>query len=734
MKNINIISLLFWIVSPFFLNAQSIVINEFSNGPDGGKEYIEFIVTGDVHCDTPPDSIDLRHWIFDDNNGYFANGSGKGIAQGACRFTDNDFWKAIPTGTLILIYSEADKNLDIPDDDLSMSDGNCRLVMCVNSTFIDRHEDLPSSSDDSYATTGWKNTGAWTHVSMSNSNDTYQIRDINDMSKPVHAVGYGNNNENGNEIIYFSGVGGQKVFYFDNTVDDDPFNQASWVSGNADGNDNNNGNYENGNNDQTPGRPNSVNNENWIIALNHNCTTPPTSLDAGEDQSICKGGSADLLASGGGVGAVYSWDNGVIGSSQTVSPTETTTYIVTMTENGWCISDTVKIIVQGEININISGEDTICKGSSTTLTVNGASGSANYEWSNGFDESSQTVSPISTTMYIVTVTEGSCIGKDSITVEVIDLDVSLTGDTIICKGNTTNLMVSGGSSSANYIWSNGFTGGDSQSVQILSDSLFIVLVTDNTCMAKDSIQIKAVLELTPRILGDTLFCQDSIGVLQTGIYTKYLWSTQDITSTINVHTEGYYSVTVTDKDGCEGKDSIWVNTPVSVNLDIFVSDDNCNKSKELTASPQGGITPYTYLWSNGETTQTTVCLPSGIYQVTVTDRLGCIVNGVKEIIIPETDLPPLQVPTIFSPNGDAQNDTWRIKNIEYYGDKSLEIEIYDRWGNIVFTYSGTCESYNNPLNQWDGVYKGKDIQISSFVYIVLVDGKSFDNGIVSIVR
>ena len=876
MKRINLVYTIVGLLFPFITNAQSIVINELSNGPSGAEEYVEFVVTGDIHCDTPPDSIDLRHWIFDDNNGHFATGSGTGIAQGACRFSDDDFWKAIPTGTLILIYNDEDKNSDIPEDDLSMDDGNCRLIIPITSTLIDRHEDLPSKDDASYATTGWQNQGDWQHVSMSNSNDSYQIRDINDVTGPVHSVSYANNSNN--TIIYFSGDGGQTVFYFDNTVDDDPFNQNSWIKGSADDDDNDNGTYENGTNDQTPGRPNSIDNENWIISLNHNCTVPPTDIDAGDDQTICKGSSTTLSVSGGGASAVYTWSNGFTGTSQDVSPTETTTYIVTMTENGWCISDTVKVFVQEDLNVTILGEDTVCEGNSTTLNVTGAGSSATYDWSNGFTGDSQTVdilsdstftvvvtdngceakdtikivvvdainvnltgddavckgnsttlevtggsasatydwsngftgdsqtvdilsdstfivvvtdngceakdtieievidvnvsvtgedtvckgnsitltasgggasavytwsndfegasqdvSPTETTSYTVTLTENTCSAEDVMEVTVIDLSVEITGETVICKGNSTTLEVTGGSASATYDWSNGFTG-ISQSVDILNDSTFLVLVTDKGCQTKDSIQVKSVSELSPNIMGDTLFCQDNTGLLETGNYKKYLWSTEDTTSSIEVFKEGYYSVTVSDKDGCEGKDSIWVNTPVSLDLDMSSITDDCDRAEKLTVIPQGGIAPYSYLWSDDETTSTTICLGSGTYTVTVTDSLGCIVEGVREIIIPDIELPELEIPTIFSPNGDDKNDTWRIKNIEFYGDRSLDIEIYDRWGNVIFAYSGTCENYANTLQQWDGTYNGDPINISSFVYIVAIEKESYEQGIVSIIR
>jgi hypothetical protein len=67
------------------LFAQQLIINEISQGT-GSSEYVEFVVIGTPTCVTPVPSLDLRKVIIDDNNGYFAPGSGTGIAGGAVRF------------------------------------------------------------------------------------------------------------------------------------------------------------------------------------------------------------------------------------------------------------------------------------------------------------------------------------------------------------------------------------------------------------------------------------------------------------------------------------------------------------------------------------------------------------------------------------------------------------------------------------------------------------------------
>src|SRR5690606_10382694 len=92
---------------------------------------------------------------------------------------------------------------------------------------------------------------------------------------------------------------------------------------------------------------------------------------------------------------------------------------------------------------------------------------------------------------------------------------------------------------------------------------------------------------------------------------------------------GTYNVTVTDANGCEATNSFEVGTTdVVITITETVVDATCvaeNGSISVTAS--GGTEPYTYLWSNGATTQSITDLAAGSYTVTVTDANGCTAEG-----------------------------------------------------------------------------------------------------------
>ncbi|MGC6420615.1 MAG: gliding motility-associated C-terminal domain-containing protein [Chitinophagales bacterium] len=247
-----LIGLMLWIMrgiaQPMLVNGP--YINELSQGPSGAEEFVEIMVYGDVNCNDT--CFDLRGWILDDNNGYFANGGGTGIATGSYRFGPDPIWECVRYGTLIVIYNEFDRNVNLPPDDLDPSDGV--MILPANSILFERAGGSPSASGSpNYPTTNWLTRGSWQNTLMSNSNDSYQIRqpnNLNGLISPFHAISFGNNTNN--PVIYFPGSAGGKVFYMDNSFNNNPFDQANWSEGSAAGG------------DETPGFGNNPANSAWI--------------------------------------------------------------------------------------------------------------------------------------------------------------------------------------------------------------------------------------------------------------------------------------------------------------------------------------------------------------------------------------------------------------------------------------------------------------------------------------
>ena len=265
MKTLLLLLTFFWVQLSF---TQSLVINEVAQGLVGNEEFVELLVIPDpsqtILCTEILPCLDLRGWIFDDNNGYFSGGpqAGVGIAAGACRFSMDIVWSCVPVGTIITIYNDAE--LTGPGNDESLIDGDCDMVIPISSSLFDRAASplLPNTSSSSY-TTNWVSGGDWNQISLANDDDSFQIYDPSDLTAPVHAVswGAGAGANDQNTIIYFAQGTTDDVMSAENSVDCDFSNQANW-------------NLLSNVVSPTMGTYNSIDNQNCIEALNNNCFNP----------------------------------------------------------------------------------------------------------------------------------------------------------------------------------------------------------------------------------------------------------------------------------------------------------------------------------------------------------------------------------------------------------------------------------------------------------------------------
>lgn len=287
------------LVSSYCSFSQQLIINEVSQG-SGSSEYVEFVVIGAPTCVSPVPSLDLRKVIIDDNNGYFATGSGTGIAAGAVRFANISFWQSVPQGTYIVIYNDASPNSSLPPNDLSLTDGNCRLIIPCSSNLLEKTSVSPTTTNASYPPDpDWTSGGAWSQLAMANSDDSFQVPTIPSTGIPFHSISWGNNTSNA--IIYFSGSAVGKVFSFTNNTSNNWNTQANWTSGTVGVN-------------ETPGAPNNAANDAWIATMNPQCSVNPgLTLTLTVSNETCANtcdGSIVSSITNGQAPYTYLWSNG----------------------------------------------------------------------------------------------------------------------------------------------------------------------------------------------------------------------------------------------------------------------------------------------------------------------------------------------------------------------------------------------------------------------------------------
>jgi hypothetical protein len=318
---------------------------------------------------------------------------------------------------------------------------------------------------------------------------------------------------------------------------------------------------------------------------------PLPTANAGADVTINNGDSTILTASGGGT---YLWNTGETTASITVSPTSSTTYSVTVTQNGCSASDEVIVTVNSPTVVANAGTDqTICDGESTTLT---ASGGTDFVWSTGETTASITVNPTVTTIYSVTVSDGGVSDSDDVQITVNPLPTANAGaDVTIDNGNSTTLTASGGGT---YLWSTGETLA-SITVSPTTTTTYSVVVTQNGCSASDDVIVTVNSDTVVANAGaDQTICEGSSTTLTASGGDTYLWSTGETTASITITPDvtTTYSVTVSANGN---SDTDEVNVSVNPIPSVAVSDDaTIVQGDYITLSANGA---NTYEWSNGAT-------------------------------------------------------------------------------------------------------------------------------------
>ena len=293
--------------------------------------------------------------------------------------------------------------------------------------------------------------------------------------------------------------------------------------------------------------------------------------DAGSNKTIESGQSTTLTATGGDT---YLWSNGETTASITVNPTVTTTYEVTVTKNGCTSKDSVTVTVNGStvppatVTADAGQDQSICNGSSTTLT---ASGGSVYKWSTGATTKSITVSPGATTTYSVTVSEGTSSGIDDVVVTVKETPVADAGSNkTIESGQSTTLTATGGDT---YLWSTGET---TQSITVKPDksTIYSVTVNQNGCSSSDSVQV--TVNVPPpadaNAGSDLTICKgESITINGDGGAT-YSWSTGATSQQITVSPTRTTTYTLTaSRGGTTSTDEVIV-TVINCNLNNGVNN------------------------------------------------------------------------------------------------------------------------------------------------------------------
>ena len=362
--------------------------------------------------------------------------------------------------------------------------------------------------------------------------------------------------------------------------------------------------------------------------------------------------------------------------------------------NGTIDTFTNNVTVNSIPVANLGNDTLICTAQPFTMDAQNAG--ATYLWST--TATAQTLSVNTTGTYAVTVTANNCSASDTIDVTfALGGSLNLGNDTVLCNGNTLTLNALNAGST--YAWSTGET---TQTVTVNQTGTYEVQVTNICGTVADSIQITTATSPQVSLGNDTSFCGNfNINYNVQCAGCNYLWSDNSVTPQFTTHDPGLVIVGVSNFCGI-ASDTVVINaSPIPY---VTLPNDTM-----LCATEGYFILATTnatnYLWSTGDTTQSIHIQKAGKYWVDVNNICGTDVDSINITQCPGEYI----MPNAFSPNSDGRNDF--IFPIRIGDATLLQYDIYNRWGQQVFTYA------DGDIN-WDGKYSDSQCSIGVYIYII----------------
>ena len=352
-------------------------------------------------------------------------------------------------------------------------------------------------------------------------------------------------------------------------------------------------------------------------------------------------GSAIANPTGGTAPYNYAWSTGSGGFINLGLPAGT--FFVTVTDNAGCsISNSITISQPSAVSVSISGTNLSCSNdNSGTAQVTASGGTQPYRYLWNTSDTTASVSDLNAGIYFVIINDiNGCQQSASITLT----QPSVLTTTALTLANVSCFGLSNGSASANpiggtppyqFAWPNG------QNTAIttgLSAGVQNVTITDaNSCSITAQVLISEpplleILQTSSTPVSCTGGSDGTASVFINGGVSPYIfnWTAPGTGQTINNLSQGSYSVSVTDVNGCSATASVVVVQPVSaINGYISVTNALCNGSSDgqLVAVVTGGTLStgidYGYVWSNNRSGRIVSGVPAGNYTVTVTDENAC---------------------------------------------------------------------------------------------------------------
>lgn len=207
------------------------------------------------------------------------------------------------------------------------------------------------------------------------------------------------------------------------------------------------------------------------------------------------------------------------------------------------------------------------------------------------------------------------------------------------------------------------------------------------------------------------------------------WSTGETTPKITIKDPGIYSVISGKNTGCSSSDEIEAVLVDNINLEIISGSQRIESGSSAQLEAAGADF---YLWEPADDLDDPNIsnpLASPIitteYTVNAWNSYGCEDFELVTVYVDEAIVIQVEAPLAFSPNGDGQNDEWKIKNIDVY--ESCPVRIFNRRGQNVYE----AGEYNN---DWNGIFNGVELPEGAYYYIITCNTSEVHTGSITLIR
>lgn len=217
--------------------------------------------------------------------------------------------------------------------------------------------------------------------------------------------------------------------------------------------------------------------------------------------------------------------------------------------------------------------------------------------------------------------------------EMLEANLTIVDETCSNKNGIISTVPEGGTPPYSLLWSTGDT--TYLISQLISGEYALSITDDNGCEHTTSTYL--VDQAGPTIIGDptNVHCFGAssgaidLDIIGGSMPYEYYWSNGANSQDVSGLSAGNYGITVIDNNQCEARKIYTIYEPSAIELDY--ESGQAGDEWFINLSVEGGLPPYNYSWSNGETTQDIFNLLPGTYTVTVTDDQNCSIERSFEV-------------------------------------------------------------------------------------------------------